>query len=153
MYLNIIKNLMISNGLNKAAIAKRAGVSRAAVTKWFHNKDPKGWVNVETRSLLKLANALNINPETLLIPAPELDQETTTFLWDRLYPDMAHFVHALAQHQRPAVARLVQVVGFHDAGKILGRKIISDFPKYAKYIKPVRRKQLEVLWPLYNSKK
>lgn len=144
---------MVSYGLNKSAIAKKAGVSRAAVTKWFHNKDPKGWVNVETKSLLRLANSLKIKPETLLTPVADLEQETTTFLWDHLYRDMSDFVQALAQYRWPAVARLVQVMGFHGAGKILGRKIISDFPKYAKYIKPIRRKQLEVLCPLYSSRK
>lgn len=143
---------MISRGLNQAALAQLAGVSRAAVTKWFQNKSGKNWVNVETKTLLKLASSLNIKPETFLTPVPDLDASATRFLWDRLYPDMGHFIQALGRYQWPAVARLVQVIGFHDAEKILGKKIVFDFPKYAKYMKPVRRKQLEILWPLYRSK-
>lgn len=143
---------MISNGYNKADIADRAQVSRAAVTKWFQNAKPHALINVEIKTLMNLATALKVKPDYFLTPSPDLSGLTTSFLWDYLYPNMESFVEALSQYQWPAVARLVQVVGFHDAKKISGEKIFSDFPKYAKYIKPARRKQLEILWPLYTSK-
>lgn len=143
---------MISNGYNKADIAHKAQISRAAVTKWFQNAKPLGFINVEMKTLMNLAAALKVKPDYFLTPSPNLNNLTTSFLWDHLYPDMESFVKALSQYQWPAVARLVQVVGFYDAKKILGKKIFTDFPKYAQYIKPARRKQLEVLWPLYISK-
>lgn len=140
-------------GLNSSAIAKSAGVSRACVSKWLHGQGPKKLINVEIKTLLKLSQRLGIQPDYFLTPLPDLSALETPLLWDKLYPSMSHFVVALISYKWPAVARFVQVEGFHTAQKILGRKIISDFPKYAKYIKPARRKQLEILWPLYHSKK
>lgn len=139
-------------GLKQSALAKMAGVSRACVTKWFHNKGSGEKINIETNTLFKLAENLKMSPEFFLIPLPDLSSLETPLLWDKLYPTMIHFAVALAKYEWPAVSRLVQAEGFHVAQKILGKKTIADFPKYAKYIKPARRKQLEILWPLYHSK-
>ena len=66
---------------------------------------------------------------------------------------MEVFVGGLVSRELPALARLVQVLGFKEAEYVLGHEVIGRFPSYAKFIKPMRRKQLETLWPLYSSKK
>ena len=141
---------MFSKNLTKADVADIAGVSRAAVTKWFKSKT--GWANVESKSILKLADSLKLSPDIFLQPTADMAPLQTRFLWDRLYPDMEHFIEALLQNRLPAIARLVQVLELHEAIAILGKKVIRRFEQYKKFIKPARRKELEVLWPLYVSR-
>ncbi len=142
---------MASRELNQANIARLAGISRAAVSKWFQSR--KEWANVESKTLLNLAKALRVEASLFLEKREDLSLWETRFLWDRLYPNMESFVRALAQNRLPAMARLVQVLGFHASRAITGRKAVTLFESYKKYIKPVRRKELEVLWPLYISQK
>lgn len=149
MYLQILKNTIVSRNLTKADIARLAGVSRAAVSKWFHSEP--GLINVESKTLLSLAKGLQISPEIFLRECLDLKPFGTRFLWDHLYPSMEKFVQALVQNRLPALARLVQVLGFKEAQAVVGKKAVAWFGKYKKYIKPLRRKQLEVLWPLYQS--
>lgn len=149
MYLQILKNIMSYKQLHQAEVAEQAGISRAAVSRWFQSK--KGWVNVESKTLLNLAKALGVEPSLFLEKRDDLSAWKTSFLWDHLYPSMEDFVRALVQNRLPAVARLVQVSGFHSAKAIIGKRAIVEFEKYKKFLKPVRRKQLEVLWPLYSS--
>ncbi len=153
MYLQVVKNLMISKKLKKAELARLAEVSRAAVTKWFRGVNREGWVNVESRTLFQLASGLGVSAESLIKPAANLAPYQTEFLWDRLYPSMESFVQALIQNRPPALARLVQQIGFQDASRVVGKKVIPIFDRYKKFIHPLRRKQLEVLWPLYASKR
>ena len=150
MYLQLVKNTMQSKRLTKADLARRAGVSRAAVTRWFRNADAAGWVNVETSTLRMLAQGLGIPPHELLKERTDLRQFEKRFLWDRLYPDMESFVHALDEHRAPAMARLVQVLGFRDATRVAGSPILTQFERYKKHIIPARRRQLENIWPLYT---
>ena len=152
MYLQNLKNLKVARQLSDADIAKHAGISRAAVHKWFVTKAPEHWVNVETRTLIKLAEALKISPAYFLQPRSELALYQTEFLWDRLYPNMETFALALKEHQLPALARLTQILGFYEAKLVVGIVAVSQFQHYKKFIKPIRRQQLEVLWPLYHSK-
>jgi len=140
---------MISKHLKKADIAERAGVSRAAVTKWFQSEG--GMVNVESQTLLQLARGLNVTPEIFLKPTPDLSSLQTRFLWDHLYPDMESFIQALLQNRMEAIARCVQVLEFREAVALLGKKTIRCFDQYKKFIKPARRKELEILCPLYTS--
>lgn len=142
---------MISRNLNQADIAKRGTISRAAVSKWFHSRG--GWANVESKTLLNLARALGVSASIFLEERETLAPLKTRFLWDYLYPNMENFVQALVQNRLPALARLVQVLGFHASQAIIGKRVLILFEKYKKYIKPVRRKELEVLWPLYASRK
>ena len=151
MYLQRLKDIMEKRGLNQAAVAKGALVSRAAVTKWFQTRGD--WVNVETKTIIQLASKLSLSPDIFLKPAPQLFPYTTRYLWDSLYPNMEGFLNALIQNRPPALARLVQVAGFHNARLIAGKKIVTQFDRYKKFIKPLRRKQLETVWPLYISKK
>lgn len=143
---------MSLKSLRKAHVALMAGVSRAAVTKWFREVNSEGWVNIESRTLLRLASGLGVSPEVLFKPTPDLTPYRAEFLWDRLYPSMENFVQALSQGRLPALARLVQQTGFWATSRVVGKKAISLFDKYKKFIQPVRRRQLEILWPLYASK-
>jgi len=107
---------------------------------------------VETKTLIHLAKELGISPDYLLRPREDLSKWQIPFLWDKLYPTMESFVAAIGQKQPTALARLLQVLGFHDAIYIVGPSIVTEFHHYKKYIKPARRKQLENLWPLYASR-
>lgn len=151
MYLQTLKILMVSRALSQADIARLAHVSRAAVCKWL--KTPDGICNMEMQTLINLSEGLKVAPESLVKKIEDLSPLTALFLWDNLYPSMESFAAALAKDQLPAIARLVQVAGFHAAAKIVGKKAVILFPRYKKYIKPVRRKALESIWPLYQPGK
>ena len=140
---------MSVNNLRAADIAKLAKISRAAVSKWF--RQPAEWVNVESSTLMRLASSLGITPDLFLKKTPDLSPWQTRFLWDHLYATMEKFIRALDTGESPALARLVQVTGFFYARHILGKKVVRDFPQYKQFIKPVRRRHLEILWPLYSS--
>ncbi len=144
--LNFIKNI---RNLSDARLAALAGVERATVCKWF--KRDTDWINIETNSILRLSQALNISPEIFFKKLPDLSKHQTLFLWDSLYPNMQDFMLAVIEKRSEALARLVQVLGFWEAKSIAGNVVLKKFEKYKRHIKPVRRKQLEVLWPLYNS--
>lgn len=151
MYLQSIKNIKKIKSLNDANLARMAGVSRAAVHRWFADREPGGWVNVETATVIRLADSLRLDPSFFLKKRKYLEPHKTQFLWDALYPDLESFCLALTQNQKPALARLVQVLGFHEAYFVAGKKVLTGFEHYKKFIKPVRCKQLEVLWPLYSQ--
>lgn len=153
MYLQLIKNISINKGLKRADVARMAGVSRAAVTKWFREGEKTGWANVETKTLRNLAQGFKLDPGLFLKPRDNLSPMKPRYLWDNLYPNMESFVKAVSENRTPALARLVQILGFYDALQIAGNKMIRQFPKYKKFIHPARRKQLELLWPLYGTKK
>ncbi len=151
MYLQELKNILVREKLRQSDIARLAGVSRAAVTQWYRRVREDGSVNLETKTLRKLAEGLKIPIDRLLRPAPDLAPYKTAFLWDGLYPSMETFIEALTHGRLPAVARLIQEIGFSRSIRVIGRKAVTKFPQYKKFIKPVRRHQLETLWPLYIS--
>lgn len=151
MYLQVLNNIMVSRGLNRADIAGLAGVSRAAVSKWFQQGEKRGWINVETETIFRLAKALRLPPETFLKEREDISIYQTEFLWDGLYPNMERFLKAAVEGRLPALARLVQVLGFRGAKAITGKKAIILFEKYKKYIQPVRRRALENIWQLYTA--
>ncbi len=150
MNIQVLKNLLVKRRINKAGLARLAGVSRAAVTQWFRKGEANNWINIETSTLQKLAQGLKVSSPLLLSPGESLNPLKTRFLWDNLYPDMESFVKALSEKRKPALARLVQVIGFHSASHVMGKKIVVLFPTYKKFIHPLRRKQLETIWPLYS---
>lgn len=139
---------MISRNLRQADISRLAHVSRAAVCKWFKAKN--GVANVETRTIMALASALDLPPEIFLHEQRDISSLSSRFLWDRLYPSMEEFARALARGQLPGIARLVQVLGLLCASRIAGPRAIALFHRYKKLIKPSRRAELEKLWPLYS---
>lgn len=151
MYLQHVINLMNLRKINGAQLARRCHVSRAAVTKWFSGDD--NFVNVETKTARSIAQVLDVPLSCLFEPIDDLSRFHVLFLWDSLFPSMAAFVLALVSRTPVAMARFVQVVGLFKAEAVFGKKIISAFPKYKQYIKPARRKSLEVIWPLLVSKK
>ena len=151
MNIQILNNLKNVHRLSQADLARMARVSRAAVCKWFHHREKTGWANVETNTLLKLAKSLHVDPGLFLSPPILWDETQARFLWDALYPDMESFVSAINQARPQALARLVQVLGFHESLLIAGKKTVTLFEKYKKYLKPARRKELETLWPIYAS--
>lgn len=153
MYLQTLKDIMFSKNLKKSDIARLAGVSKAAVSKWFKQGKKADWINVESKTLLQLAGGLDLSPGLLLQKPPDFSSLRTRFLWDSLYPDIDSFAQALAQEKRVALARLAQVLGFREAWIVAGPSVLKYFPEYKKFIKPVRRRQLELLWPLYTGKR
>lgn len=138
-------------GLRQSDIARLCGVTRAAVSKWF--KAVGGICNIETRTLINLAHGLGLPPDVLLKECDDLSGLQTRFLWDRLFPSMEAFALALTRGNLIAMARLVQVAGFRAGVKIAGKKAVTLFPRYNKYLKPARRRELEVLWPPSLPKK
>lgn len=139
--------------LSQSDLARMAGVSRQAVSLWL--KAPSGSELVmRTSHLRQLAGSLELRADELLQPLPILDDPEASrrleasLLWDRLYPTLLDFSVALTRGQPPALARLVQVFGMYKGAKIAGRKIWERFPDYKRYIRPVRREQLEGIWLL-----
>ncbi len=150
MYYAPLHQIMQTRGLRAAHIAKAAGISRAAVGKWMRQGKRTGWINVETSTLRQLAQGLGMATEAFLHSNHPLARYTTTFLWDALYPTIDAFVRALRTARLPALARLTQVVGLHEAAQIVGRCAITKFPRYKHLLKPARCRHLELLWPLYR---
>ena len=151
MNIRTLKALTAFKHLNQSDVARAAGVSRQRASQWF-NDASSGFVNIQTKHLLAIADALGVSADDLLRPLPLLDdepmlhQESTKLLWDRLYPDLVGFLTAVLEGRRDAVARLVQVYGLHTSAKLIGHRVWIDFPKYKNFIKPVRRAELERLW-------
>jgi len=151
MYFQQLKNLLYKNSLTKSDLARLAGVTRAAVTRWFYDGADDGFINLESETIKKIAEGLQISPEVLMTVSEDLSGYQTWYLWDHLYPNMEAFVLALTQLRLPAIARLVQVKGFYQALQVIGKKAVTLFPKYKQLIKPARRKELEILWPFYTT--
>ena len=151
MNIQVLKIIVNEKNIRKAELARLSNVSRAAVTRWFLESAETGWANVETNTLMKLGEALHVDPSIFLTKPQALKPLEPRFLWDRLYPDMENFLKGIGRGDRVALARLVQVLGFHEGKEVAGKKAIAEFSAYKKYLKPGRRKQLEILWPLYNS--
>ena len=149
-----VKALADSRGLNQSDIARLAGVSRQRVSQWFHSTGRGAPVSLRSGNLKALADGLEVSVDELLSPLPLLEEpakaqrETAKLLWDRLYPDLAHFAIDVGRGRSQAVARLVQVYGLYAAARMAGKSVWKNFPKYRKYIHPVRRKELELLWQL-----
>lgn len=140
---------MVSRNIQRAQLARRCGVSRAAVSKWLAAKGD--FVNVETQTARAIAQVLGVPLPSLFEPIGVLAPLETSFLWDHLYPSMEEFLIAVTRGTPVAMARFVQVMGFFKAEAVFGKKIVTAFPIYKLYIKPARRKSLETIWPLLAS--
>lgn len=155
MNLKTLEIIAKLRNLSQNDIAKKAGVSRQAVSLWF--KEKKETINVQSRHLQKLAQELNLRVDDLLQPLPSFAdpeyaaQLKTTLLWDHLYPTIEDFAVALVQNKLQALARLVEVYGLFSAHALLGKVVWKLFPKYKKFLPPVRRKQCEQLWLLEQN--
>lgn len=136
--------------LNHSQLANLCGVSRQAVSLWFKNE---GEVSLRSNHLNALIKALKSRYNILNSPLPliedfqERHKVETQLLWDSLYPSLAAFLSALWKKDQRALARFVQVYGFFEAEKVVGKKKTWDeFNEYKRFIKPPRRKILEVIW-------
>lgn len=144
--------LLALRRLNQSDLARAAGVSRQAVSRWSRGK-----AGLRARHLLNLCRSLGIRPEQLDLESPLLENDNewqrteTLYCWDRLYPSLEEFVAALAREDPRALARVVQVDGIFAAEKIIGPKIWKLFPKLAPFVHPTRRRELETMVRVLND--
>ena len=156
MDIQTVKAIAVIRRLNQSDLARAAGVSRQSVSQWFHESSSR-FVNIQTKHLLAIADALDVSADVLLRPLPLLADEsmstieTTKLLWDKLYPDIVSLINAALDGRNDAVARFVQVYGLFSAAKMLGPKVWREFPRYKRYLKPARRVELERLWTFRQS--
>lgn len=156
MNLSTLKTLLTLRKVNQSQLAKMAKVSRQAVSHWFKTETDSD-IRIQSPHLRHLAEGLRVSAEVLLRPLPVLKDSAVThhyevlLLWDRLYPDLSHFAVAIVRGEGGALGRLVQVFGLYQGSKIAGEKIWKRFPDYKKYIRPVRREQLEHIWQLRQN--
>ncbi len=157
MNIQTLKALAIINHLNQSDLARAAGVSRQCASQWLHGHHANGFVNIQTKHLLAIADALNVKADDLLRAMPLLGddassaRETTRLLWDKLYPDLTTLLVAALEESPEALARIVQVHGMYLSAKLFGARIWRNFQKFKKFIHPVRRAELEGLWQYRES--
>ncbi|MBI4351419.1 MAG: helix-turn-helix transcriptional regulator [Elusimicrobia bacterium] len=150
MNINTISIIAGSRAISQSDLARMAGISRQAVSRWFRQGRPE--IDVRASHLQRLSQALGASMDELSLPLPCLESPEQRaalgagLLWDRLYPDAGLFAAALVRGEGRAVARLVEVYGFFLSARMLGRAVWDRFPQYKKYLPPVRRRQLEELW-------
>ncbi|MEQ1666342.1 MAG: hypothetical protein ABL927_13310 [Bdellovibrionales bacterium] len=172
MNINTLISLIEIRGLKPAEVARRAGISRQVISLW--KKKSKGSskrkfgplnlneykianVNVYSQIQEALASTLGVQTADLsrplaILATPEKRQEIeAAILWDKLYPNIETFCAVLIKGDLVALARLVQVYGLYAAAKMVGQQIWVKFPKYKNKIHPAYRKQLEVVWTLYQN--
>ena len=154
MDINTISVISGSRAISQSDLARMAGISRQAVSRWFRQGRPE--IELRASHLQKLSRALGVSMDELSLPLPCLQSPeeraalSAGLLWDRLYPDVGSFAAALVRGEERAVARLVEVYGLFLSARMLGRAVWVRFAQYKKYLPPVRRRQLEELWTLSN---
>lgn len=138
--LKIIMNL---RRVSPAELARRAGLSRQAISKW--NPNPR-WQTIQ-----KVAQALNVAPEQLTrsllsgVSSEEQKRVIALTLWDHLYPGLPDFIAALVRQERKAVARYIQAFGILNAEKVFGKWVYQKFDSYSGFLPPALRKDLRQL--------
>ena len=150
MFLNNIKVLCRLRGIRQSDLARKAGITRQAVSLWFR-KGRRGEVPVRSDHLVRLCRALEIGIDDLMAPLPETGDLEASLLWDRLYPDVFALVAAASDGEPRALARLVQVHGLLVTARLFGRQVIKGFQHYKKHIHPTRREQCEQVWKTIKS--
>ena len=154
VHIPTLQLLAEAKGLNRSDLAKLAGVSRQAVSIWFRNVGESGNVTLKSPHLLSLAAGLGISPTMLSRPLPGLEDRarlTTVLLWDQLFPSLNEFLLALSRSDLRAIARLVDRWGLFRAAKIVGSSVWNDFPRYERFLHPIRKPLLRRLWQLQHS--
>ena len=139
--------------MSQAELARRVGVSRQAVSRWFQKV---GQASLRSPHFLRLADALDAPVEELAQPLPCLGREgarlRATLLWDGLCPDLDDFAIAVNRGDPGAIARLLEVYGLYSTAKMIGDRVWDDFPRYARYLHPERRRQLESLFEWHRGR-
>jgi transcriptional regulator with XRE-family HTH domain len=69
-----LRDEMAQRGLNQAELARRVGVSKAAVNKWVKGPDEKDWRQPDITSLFAIARALQLSKDTVLAAAGKDDR-------------------------------------------------------------------------------
>ncbi|MCX6109437.1 MAG: helix-turn-helix transcriptional regulator [Proteobacteria bacterium] len=152
-----LKALAEARNLSQADIGRYAGVSRQAVSQWF--KTPETDISIGSLHLKALADAIGASADDLLRPLPlvdkpmELGRVQTQLLWDRLYPSVPALAAAAVRGEAAAIARLVQSYGLYATADMLGAKVWRDFPAYKTHLIPARRRALEAIWQLRQTKR
>lgn len=155
MNMATLKSLSKIKGTRQADVAAMAGVSRQAVHRWW-NADQAS-VEVLAGTQKRLADSFGLSMEVLseklpVVSNPSLRKKLEAqLLWDKLYPDLEHFVRGIVVGNLDALARLTQVFGFFAAEKIAGIKVWRRFPQYKNKIHPGRRRTLEIIWTEMQS--
>ncbi|HBQ21688.1 MAG: hypothetical protein A2Z91_02945 [Deltaproteobacteria bacterium GWA2_38_16] len=165
MNINVLRVISRLRHLSRSELARMAHVSKQAVCLWFQKRgfQKKGFqkddttISVQSKHLQSLALALHLKVDDLMTSLP-LSQDTpqktsltASLLWDHLYPSLEDFVIALVQHKPRALSRLVEVYGLFQSKNMVGKSIWTLFPKYKKYLPPIRQKQSEQLWHLVQD--
>lgn len=143
----------LARNLNHSDLARAAGVSRQAVSEWFHAKTPSDApIPIRSRTWENLSRSLNLPLEEFSRPLPLKREDaaplTTLLLWDRLYPDLVAFAAAVVNEEPPALARLAQTYGLYAAAKAGGAAVWRRFPDYSRLLHPNRRAELQRIWDL-----
>jgi transcriptional regulator with XRE-family HTH domain len=152
-----LKALAKARNLSQADIGRYAGVSRQWVSQWFKGRETE--ISIGSLHLKDLADALGVPADDLLRPLPlvdtpvELARVQTQLLWDRLYPSVPSLAAAAVRGEGAAVARLVQIYGLYATARMLGEKVWRDFPDYKTHLIPARRRALEAIWQLRQTRR
>jgi transcriptional regulator with XRE-family HTH domain len=150
-----LKSLARVQQLSQSDLARQAGVSRQAVSAWFHSDAAE--VDVRSRHLKKLAEGLGVPAETLLRDLPGLtSNERSDFeaqlIWDHLYPNLDAYLAGVIGGDARALGRLVETFGLYRSAKLAGNSVWTRFPEYKRFIHPARRRGLEHLWRWRKSR-
>ena len=153
MLASTLNSLLLLKRIKPAELARRSGISRQAISKWFKLAEHKNLnqINAEWNTVQKIAAALKIEPALLSkdffgkLTTEQKENYRTLLLWDRSYESMESFTIALAKKEYKAIGRYVQVFGILAAEKIFGSWIFKKFDQYAPFIHPVRRKEIKNL--------
>jgi len=159
MLASTLNTLMALQNVKAAELARRAGVSRQAISKWIKTAEAthSNQINAEWNTIRKIADALHITPAELSKdPFQSLSDDMKSnyhslLLWDRLYDSIESFSIALSKKEAKAVGRYVQVFGILSAEKIFGPWIFKKFDHYSPYLHPIRRKELKKLCQIFQE--
>ena len=73
MHLQTLKAVATIRNMNQSDLARAAGVSRQRISQWLHDAPADGFVNIQTKHLMSIANALGISPGILLAEISRAD--------------------------------------------------------------------------------
>jgi len=153
MNVRTLEALLKARDWTRAELARRIGLSRQAVSRWFRGEE----ANLHSRHLIRLSEVLGVSVAELTRPLPCFEPENhaqmrATLLWDGLFPDLDDLALALNAGDPRALGRFVEVYGLFAAEAALGPSVWRDFPSYKRYIHPARRRDLETLWAWHESR-
>ena len=155
VYMSVLKAVMAKKGYRQADVAKAAVVSRQAVSLWFAAEGD--FRNVHVANLLNLGAGLGIAPADFLQPLPGLESPAeerrlyAEFCWDRSFPDLYHFLAALAAGLPRAVARLIESRGIYEAAAVLGTQVWDTYPDLRPRLPAARRTVVDAVWKIHHD--